>query len=211
VSFSFRAAVVLGSLCVCGAVAACSASTTTPTPTAPPETALSSPTASVVATATPSPTPAPTLPPVVGTGASTPVMAVAAVANVDPGSGQHLSGDCDGSSYLVPPCPVTQRLGGRLNANPFSGSGGGASALCRCQNQGTLTFTLMSETGTTAYVHEDLGLGEPSSDLRWTVVSIGGTWYVDDQDTGCSATSIYDPAYDYENASSTPAPPVASC
>jgi len=32
-------------------------------------------------------------------------------------------------------------------------------------------------------VRENLGLGEPSFDLRWTVVSIGGTWYVDDQDT----------------------------
>jgi hypothetical protein len=102
-------------------------------------------------------------------------------------------------------------LGARLNANPFNGTGGGASPLCRCQNQGTLTFTLISESGTTAYVLENLGLGEPSTDLRWTVVSISGTWYVDDQDTGCAATSIYDPAYDYANASSTPAPPVASC
>jgi hypothetical protein len=204
-----RLAVMLGSVCACGAVAACGASTTTPS--ASPGTPTSSPTASVVATATPSPTPAPTPLPVVGTGAASPVIAVADVANVDPGSGRHLSGDCNSASYLVPPCPVTQRLGARLDANPFSGSGGGASPLCRCQSQGTLTFTLISENGTTAYVHEDLGLGEPSSDLRWTVVSIGGTWYVDDQDTGCSTTSIYDPAYDYENASSTPAPPVASC
>jgi hypothetical protein len=138
-------------------------------------------------------------------------MAVQDVANVDPGSGKHLSGDCNGSSYLVPPCPVTQRFGARLDANPFSGSGGGASALCRCQSQGTFTFTLTSESGTTAYVLEDLGFGGSSSHLRWTVVSIDGTWYVDDQDTGCANTSIYNPAYDYENASSTPTPVIAPC
>jgi hypothetical protein len=138
-------------------------------------------------------------------------MAVQDVANVDPGSGKHLSGDCNGSSYLVPPCPVTQRLGARLDADPFSGSGGGASALCRCQSQGAFTFKLMSESGTLAYVLEDLGFGGPSSHLRWTVVSIDGTWYVDDQDTGCANTSIYNPAYDYENASSTPTPVIAPC
>jgi hypothetical protein len=43
------------------------------------------------------------------------------------------------------------------------------------------------------------------------VVSVAGTWYVDDQDTGCSNTSIYNPAYDYENASSTPTPVIAPC
>jgi hypothetical protein len=207
-----RFAVAIGSVCACGVVASCGATTTTPS--APVGTPISTPTASVVATATPSPTasptPAPTSVPVVGSGAASPVLAVEDVANVDPGSGKHLSGDCNGSSYLVPPCPVTERFGARLNANPFSASGGGADPLCRCQTVVTPTFTLISESGTTAYVHEDLGLG-PSYDLRWTVVSVAGTWYVDDQDTGCSNTSIYNPAYDYENASSTPTPVIAPC
>jgi hypothetical protein len=202
-----RMAVMLGSV-LC-AVAACGASNTTSGE--PLGTSTSSPATSVVATATPSPTLAPTPLPVVGTGAASPIIAVKDVASVDPGSGHHMFGDCNSSSYLVPPCPVTRRLGARLDSYPFNGTGGGSSPLCRCQNQGTLAFTLILESGTTAYVHEDLGLGEPSSDLRWTVISIGGTWYVNDQDTGCSATSIYDPAYDHENTSSMPAPPVASC
>ncbi len=148
--------------------------------------------------------------PVVGTGAANPVIAVEDVAKVDQGSGQHISGDCDGSSYLTPPCPVTRRLGARLNAHPFAASGGGADALCRCQGLVTYTFTLISESGTTAYVHEDMGFG-PSQTLRWTAVSVGGTWYVDDQDTGCSATTIYSPAYDFYNAGSTPDPPAPTC
>jgi hypothetical protein len=28
------------------------------------------------------------------------------------------------------------------------------------------------------------------------VVEVAGVWYVDDQDTGCPATTIYDAAYD---------------
>jgi hypothetical protein len=191
-------------------VAACGASTPTSSASAPAGTPTSSPTASSIATATPSATPVPTAVPVVGTGAASPVLAVADVAKVAPGSGRHVSGDCNGSSYLVPPCPVTQRLGARLDAHPFSGSGGGADPLCRCQGLPTPVFTLMSESGTTAYVHEDLGFG-PSDNLRWRVVSIDGPWYVDDQDTGCSATTIYDPAYDYFTAGSTPAPPAPSC
>jgi hypothetical protein len=145
-------------------------------------------------------------------GADSPLIAVEDVVRVDPETGLHVSGDCDGSSYLTPPCPVTPRLGARLDSHPFSASGGGADPLCRCQGEsGTpITFTLISESGTTAYVHEDLGFG-PSHDLRWTVVSIAERWYVDDQDTGCSTTTIYNPAYDFEDASSTPAPPVAAC
>jgi hypothetical protein len=208
-----KLAALVGSLCACCAVAACGASTTTSSPPGPTPTPI--PTASAVATPTPSPTPAATptpIPvPVVGTGAASPVVAVEDVAKVDPGSGQHLSGDCNSSSYLVPPCPVTQRFGARLDANPFSGSGGGADPLCRCQSLITPTFALISESGTTAYVHEDLGLGDPSTDLRWTVVSVGGTWYVDDQDTGCSATTIYNPAYDHFNAGGTPAPAAPTC
>lgn len=146
----------------------------------------------------------------VGTGATSPVTAVSDVADFDFDSGRHISGDCNAASYLTPPCPVTRRLGARLDSNPFSGPGGGAVPLCRCQGEVTISFALMSESGTTAYVHEDLGLGA-GDDLRWTVLSIGGTWYVDDQDSGCAATSIYDAAYDHTTLSSTPGPPEPSC
>lgn len=160
-----------------------------------------SPSGSVSPTATPTPTPTATPVAVVGTGAADPVTAVKALTGAT-------AGFCTATSYLVPPCPVTQRLGARVDAAPFSGPAGGAGPLCRCQNQGTLTIALISQSGLSAYVHEDLGFGPPG--LRWTLVEVGGTWYVDDQDTGCSSTSIYNPAYDHVSsttATAQPSPP----
>jgi len=154
--------------------------------------------------------------PVVGTGAADPVTAVRDLV-------AHTSGFCTSTSpgsfvtpgaagYLVPPCPVTQRLAARLNANPFTSTayGGSASAICRCQNTATDTFTLISQTGATAYVNDDLGFG-PGTALRWTVVQVAGNWYVDDQDTGCAATTIYNSAYDQSGANPTPGPSPPTC
>lgn len=140
---------------------------------------------------------------VVGGGAADPVAAVKSVASSEPGICPHAG------SYLVPPCPVTQRLAARLDAHPFSGPGGGAVAVCRCQNAGTLSFALLSQTGATAYVHEDLGFG--GTGLRWTAIKVNDHWYVDDQDQGCAATSIYNPAYDAVAANATPGPAPPAC
>jgi hypothetical protein len=137
-----------------------------------------------------------TAPPVIGDGAPDPVTAVKDVTGAE--------GFCVDRNYVAPPCPVTQRLGERLAAAPMSGSAGGADPVCRCQNLGTPVFKLTSPRGgDTAVVSEDRGFGPPL--LRWTLIKVAGSWYVDDQDMGCSATSIYSAAYDHGSTAPAPA------
>jgi hypothetical protein len=132
---------------------------------------------------------------VVGPGAADPVTAVEGVVGESTGCTHTL---------IAQPCPMTLRLATRIETNPFNGTGGGAAWPCRCQNSGTATFALISQSGTTAYVSEVIPPA-PDINLRWTVLEVGGAWFVDDQDTGCSTTSIYSSAYDY-NAYVSPAP-----
>jgi hypothetical protein len=68
---------------------------------------------------------------------------------------------------------------------------------------------LVTQTGGTAIVNEDLGFGPPY--LRWTVIHVNTGWYVDDQDQGCPQTTIYSPAYDHRTDSSTPPPATPQC
>jgi hypothetical protein len=127
---------------------------------------------------------------VIGPGSSDPITAV-----------DDVLGESSGCSLtlIAQPCPMTLRLATRIEANPFTGTGGGASWRCRCQNQtGTSTFALISQSGTSADVSESIPGGSTPMSLRWTVLEIAGAWFVDDQDTGCAATSIYSAAYDYD-------------
>jgi hypothetical protein len=177
-------------------VAACGSTSTAPsatgTPTAP---ATAAPTATPTPTPTPTSTPAPVA--VIGPGAADPITAVDDAVGGSTGCTLTL---------IAQPCPMTLRLATRIESNPFTGTGGGAAWRCRCQNQtGTSTFALISQSGTTAYVSESIPGGSTSISLRWTVLEIAGAWIVDDQDTGCVATSIYSTAYDHD-AIASPAP-----
>ncbi len=183
------------------AAAACclAACGSTSSPTAAPTAPAASPSASVPA-ATPTPTPAPVA--VVGPGASDPVTAAEEVSGTGaPGTVSQQSGCA--KSIIAQPCPMTLQLATRIGENPFNGTGGGAAWQCRCQGgSGTWTFSLISQSGSTAYVSVTFPW-TPSTSLRWTVVEVGGSWYAQDQDTGCAATSIYSSAYSF-NSSATP-------
>ncbi|MGA3183279.1 MAG: hypothetical protein ABSE52_01595 [Candidatus Dormibacteria bacterium] len=159
--------------------------TATATATAPPATATATPVA------------------VVGPGAADPVTAVEEVAGTGtPGTVGQESG-CT-KTLIAQPCSMTLRLATRIEANPFNGTGGGAAWECRCQGgPGTWTFTLISQTGATALVSETFPW-TPSTSLRWTALQVDGQWYADDQDTGCSTTSIYSSAYDFDSSQTAP-------
>jgi hypothetical protein len=146
--------------------------------------------------------------PVIGSGAADPATALKEVINL---SGTNQFCQSRTAQYESAPCPVTQRFADRLDANPFSAPAGGAAAICRCQNAPQQTVTLLSATPTWAYVSYNIGAGAPP--LRFTVISVNGSWYVDDQDLGCSSTSIYNPLYDAVTSSSaTPGQsPPTSC
>ena len=179
-------------------VAACGSTSTAPSATG---TATAPAPAAPTATPTPTPTPTPTSTPapvaVIGPGAADPITAV------DDALGE--STGCT-LTLIAQPCPMTLRLATRIESHPFTGTGGGAAWRCRCQNQtGTSTFALISQSGTTTYVSESIPGGSTSISLRWTVLEIAGAWFVDDQDTGCTATSIYSSAYNYD-ANVSPAP-----
>jgi len=182
------------------AAAACGASPGASVSASPPVSAAATP------TATPVP-PAPSTP-VVGTGAADPLTAVKEITNSIANSG---TAQFCGHAYAVAPCPVTQRFGDRLDSNPFSGPAGGAAAICRCQNAPQQVFRLVTEQPTYAYISYDIGGGAPT--LRFTVLLIDGSWYADDQDLGCAATSIYNPGYNFVSRSATPeaSAPASSC
>jgi hypothetical protein len=187
-----RRRLILSAAAVAGfCLAACGS---TASPTATPATPAASPTATLPA-ATAAPTPTPAVVAVVGPGAADPITAVKDVVGASTG--------CT-ASLIAQPCPMTLRLAERIEANPFTGSGGGAAWQCRCQNSGTASFSLISQSGTTAYVAEAYSFADETS-LRWTVLEVGGVWFVDDQDTGCATTSIYSSAYSYNSAQSPPA------
>jgi hypothetical protein len=61
---------------------------------------------------------------------------------------------------------------------------------------GTLTFTLISESGTSALVSEVFPAVYSVPTLRYTLAEVDGVWYVDDQELGCAATTVYHAAYD---------------
>jgi hypothetical protein len=143
-----------------------------------------------------------------------PYLIPAPVAVIGPGAADPITAvdDALGGStgcaltLIAQPCPMTLRLATRIESHPFTGTGGGAAWRCRCQNQtGTSTFALISQSGTTTCVSESIPGGSTSISLRWTVLEIAGAWFVDDQDTGCAATSIYSSGYDYD-AITSPAP-----
>ncbi len=170
--------------------AACgSTSASSPTATGTPSTPS--------ATATPIPTPVATPVPVVGPGASDPVTAVEEVVDFNATGGEvaQLSG-CKGT-VIAQPCPVTLRLATRLGEDPFGANGGGPWTCRGCNGDtGSLTFSLISETGTTAYVSEVFQYSQTQMPVRYTLVEVASLWFVDDQDTGCAATTIYSAAYD---------------
>ncbi len=196
----------VGAVLLLGAVACGSTAVTTPTPTATPAPS---------ATATPVPTPVPTAIPVVGPGAADPVTAVEEVVDFNATGSEvaQLSG-CKGT-VIAQPCPMTLRLATRIGEDPFGANGGGPWTCRGCNGDtGTLTFSLISETGTTAYVSEVFQYSQTQLPVRYTVVEVASLWFVDDQDTGCTDTTIYSAAYDslfYTFPPGQTRPPTPSC
>jgi len=94
-------------------------------------------------------------------------------------------------------CPVTDRLATRLNAQPLSGSAGGAEPVCRCQNSWmsvSVSTNVSPYDSTISIAHVVLNFGAAEERFDVTILRTAGGWFADDiscagQDS--HATSIY--------------------
>ena len=171
------------------ALAACGVA---PSTGAAPSSAAPSPAAATLAPAAPAtqgPTANPTPP---GTGAPDPTAAVHALI-FSPGAATACRPSGSGPRYSIAAgCPVTLRLEQRLESNPTAGTGEGADPICRCQNAADPPpVTVVSQAGVSAEVKVSFGFSGHPNDVRFTVVDLGGRWFVDDTYCGDPSTSIY--------------------
>ena len=83
---------------------------------------------------------------------------------------------------------MTNRFRARVASNPTAG----ANPVCRCQNDNGAPRPQLQQAGpATATVSVDFGFPSGPNVVRFTVVSAGQGWRVDDTDCGDATTSFF--------------------